>query len=80
MKKLTTLVVISSLLGTAVAGPVPKEQLNQREIVKLAHTQHQSQHVLQIQAGHWVDDYGVVVVVGVLAIAALTVGIVALAD
>jgi pyridoxine 5'-phosphate synthase PdxJ len=80
MKKTIAVFTITAFMGAAVAGPVPKEQLNQREIARLAQTQSQSQHVLQVQAGHWVDDYGVVVVVGIIAAAALAIGIVALAD
>jgi hypothetical protein len=80
MKKLTSLVVATALCGASLAGPVPKERLNQKEIVQLAQTQQKSQQVLQVQAGTWTDDYGAVVVVGILAVAALTVGIIAIAD
>ena len=80
MKKLTSLAVATALCGVSLAGPVPKERLNEKEIAQLARTQTNSQKVLQVQAGNWADDYGVVVCVGILAVAALTVGIIAIAD
>lgn len=80
MKKFTSVIAALAVSGAAVAGPVQKEELTHREMLQLAQQQASSQAALDVQAGNWVDDYGVVVVVGVIAVAALTVGIVALAD
>jgi hypothetical protein len=79
MKKLIALLSITAL-STAVAGPVPKTGLTDQEIAKLNQSQQKSQKVLQVQAGDWADDYGGVVIVGLIAAGALAVGIVALAN
>jgi hypothetical protein len=80
MKKLTAFVSILALSSAAVAGPVAKTGLTEKEIAALSKSQQQSQKVLDVQAGAWTDDYGAVVVVGIIGAAALAVGIVALAD
>ncbi len=80
MKKLTTLLALASLSSAVVAGPVQKEQLNSREIAQLSQTQAQSAKVMDVQAGNWVDDYGTVTICCIVAVAALTVGIVALSN
>lgn len=80
MKKLTTLFSVVALSTASVAGPVSKSGLSQQELAKLAQQQQQSQQVIHVQAGNWADDTGVVVVAAVVGVAALTVGIVALAQ
>ena len=80
MKKLTALLSIVALSSAVVAGPVARTGLTEQEIATLTKSQQKSQQVLQVQAGNWADDYGVVVVVGIISAAALTVGIVALAN
>ncbi len=80
MKKLTALLTVAAFSSVAVAGPAPKTELNSREVAKLSQTQQQSKQVLQVQAGSWADDYGVAVIAGVVGVAALAVGIVALAQ
>lgn len=79
MKKLTTLFSVVALSTASVAGPVSKAGLSQQEMAQLAQQQQQSQQVLQVQAGSMVDDTGVVVVAAIVGVAALAVGIVALA-
>jgi len=80
MKKLTTLLSVVALSTAAVAGPVAKTPVSQQEAAQLAATQQQSQQVLQVQAGYWADDYGLCVLAGIIGVAALAVGIVALAN
>jgi hypothetical protein len=80
MKKFIAVLTIAALSTTAVAGPVARKGLTEQEIASLSQSQQKSQKVLQVQAGHWADDYGGVVVVGIIAAGALAVGIVALAD
>ena len=80
MKKLTTLLSVVAFSTAAVAGPVAKTPVTQQEAARLAATQQQSQKVMQVQAGAWADDYGVCVVAGIVGVAALAVGIVALAN
>jgi len=80
MKKLTTLLSVVALSTAAVAGPVSKSAVTTQEAAEFAATQQQSQQVLQVQAGYWADDYGVCVIAGIVGVAALAVGIVALAN
>ncbi|MDD1651390.1 MAG: hypothetical protein LUO80_13525 [Methylococcaceae bacterium] len=80
MKKLITLLSVVAFSSVAVAGPVAKTPVTQQEAARLAATQQQSQQVLQVQAGYWADDYGVCLLAGIIGVAALTVGIVALAN
>jgi hypothetical protein len=80
MKKLTTLLSVVALSTAAVAGPVSKSAVTAQEAAEFAATQQQSQQVLQVQAGYWADDYGVCVIAGIVGVAALAVGIVALAN
>lgn len=80
MKKLVTLLSVVSLSSAVVAGPVAKTGLTEQEVAKLSQTQAQSQKALQVQAGSWTDDHGVVVVAAIVGVAALAVGIVALAN
>jgi hypothetical protein len=80
MKKLTTLLSVVALSSAAVAGPVAKTPVTSQEAVRLTATEKQSQQVLEVQAGAWADDYGLCVIVGVIGVAALAVGIVALAN
>lgn len=80
MKKLTTLLSVLALSTAAVAGPVAKTPVTQQEAARLAVTQQQSQQVLHVQAGEWADDYGVCTIAAIVGVAALAVGIVALAN
>jgi len=80
MKKLTTLLSVVAFSSVAVAGPVAKSPVTSQEAIQLTATQHQSQQVLQVQAGAWADDYGLCVIAGIVGVAALAVGIVAIAD
>ena len=80
MKKLTTLLSVIALSSVAVAGPVAKTPVTSREAAQLTATQQRSQQVLQVQAGSWSDDYGLCVLAGIIGVAALAVGIVALAN
>lgn len=80
MKKLTSLLCVVSLSSAAVAGPVQKEQIKSQEAVKLVQAQAQSQKALQVQAGSFSDDYGVATIAAIFGVAALAVGIVALAN
>jgi len=80
MKKLTTLFSVVALSSVAVAGPVAKTPVTSQEAARLTATEQKSQQVLEVQAGAWADDYGLCVIVGVIGVAALAVGIVALAN
>ncbi len=80
MKKLTALITALAFSSAVVAGPVEKTALTSQDAVKLAHKQEQSKKVLEVQAGAWADDYGIVIVAAILSVAALAIGIVALAD
>jgi hypothetical protein len=80
MKKMITLLSVVALSSAAVAGPVAKTPVTSQEAAALAATQQKSQQVVQVQAGAWTDDYGLCVLVGVISVAALAVGIVALAN
>jgi hypothetical protein len=80
MKKITTLLAVSAMLGQTFAGPVAKQSINEQEMLKLSQAQAQSQAALQVQAGNWKDDYGVVTLAIIVGVAALTVGIVAVTD
>jgi hypothetical protein len=80
MKKLTTLLSVVAFSSVAVAGPVAKSPVTSQEAIQLTATQQQSQQVLHVQAGAWADDYGLCVIAGIVGVAALAVGIVAIAD
>lgn len=80
MKKLITLLSVTALSSVTLAGPVARTPVTPQEVARLTATQQQSQQVLQVQAGYWADDYGVCVLAGIIGVAALTVGIVALAN
>ncbi|MFN0126528.1 MAG: hypothetical protein ACKV19_07585 [Verrucomicrobiales bacterium] len=80
MKKLTTLLSVIALSSTAIAGPVARTPVTEQEAARFSAAQQQSQQVLQVQAGTWADDYGLCVLAGIVGVAALAVGIVALAN
>ncbi len=80
MKKLTTFLSVLALSSVAVAGPVARTPVTEQEAARLTEAQQQSQQVLQVQAGTWTDDYGFCVLAGIVGVAALAVGIVALAN